>query len=76
MKTQTTAGMAKSGSLGKQRFVEIPLCHLFIAALLTIGKTWKRPKCPSKINGLTDAGEKFMITKKERGEGVTLQFGD
>ena len=34
-------------------FTEKDTCTpVFIAALFTVAKSWKQPKCPSKMNGL------------------------
>ena len=45
------AYMPKSGFLGiypDKTFLEKDTCtRMFIAALFTIAKTWKQPKCPS-----------------------------
>ena len=48
---------------------------MFIAALLTTGKTRKQRKCPSEISGLRDTEDKLMVTKKERGEGLNDNLG-
>ena len=38
-------------------FLEKDTCtHMFIAALFTIAKTWKQPKCPSQTTGLGRCG--------------------
>jgi hypothetical protein len=32
------------------------LAHMFIAALFTIAKLWKQPRCPLLMNGLRKCG--------------------
>ena len=32
--------------IGKKTFLKDICTHMFIAALFTIAKTWKQPKCP------------------------------
>ena len=51
---------------------------MFLAALFKIARTWKQPRCPSTVNGLTSCGtytmEYYSAIKRNAFEPVLVRW--
>ena len=51
---------------------------MFLAALFKIARTWKQPRCPSTVNGLTSCGtytmEYYSAIKRNAFEPVLMRW--